>query len=72
MGKKSEKLAELEGYDSVEDLIAIAMTDSVCPGICMNPLCNYTVEVEPDQREGYCEICDDNNVQSILIIEGII
>jgi hypothetical protein len=52
---KLGKLVELEGFEDENELFAAAMSDSVCPAICCNPDnpgCDYTAEMEPDQREG--------------------
>ena len=65
---KLQELAVEEGYDSVEGLITMAQRDCVCPGICTTDGCSYTVEVEPDQEEGYCEACGTPTVQSALIL----
>jgi hypothetical protein len=73
--KKSLKLIAVcksEGFKCIEDLIAATSLDAVSPGICMNEGCNYVTEVEPDQREGYCEACDDCSVTSALILAGVI
>lgn len=67
---KLEKLAETEGFATVEHLLEAAVLDSVSPGICAN--CDYTTEVEPDQREGYCESCGAGTVQSALILAGLV
>lgn len=67
---KSEKLAEIEGYDNPVELMEAYINDSVAPGICKN--CDYTTEVEPDQDSGYCEECGTQTVVSIFILEGII
>jgi hypothetical protein len=72
MSKKLDLLTESEGYDDVLDLLTAAMTDSVCPGICMNGACDYTTEVEPDQDRGWCESCRTNTVKSALILAGLI
>jgi hypothetical protein len=74
--KKSDKLktlAEMEGFDleSGTDLDRILL-DSVQPGICMNPDCDYTTNVEPDQNRGYCEVCKTQTVASISMLMGII
>jgi hypothetical protein len=50
---KLDQLAEIEGYDSLDDLLAATITDSMSPAICMNDGCDYTVEMEPDQNVGY-------------------
>ena len=68
---KIQKLAYLEGFDTVEELLDAAVSDSVCPGICVRPSCDYTTEVEPDQRHGYCEVCGTQTVKSCLILAGI-
>lgn len=69
--KKLKKLAEIEGK-SVEELIEIASFDSVVPSICMEPGCDYTTGMEPDQRQGYCEGCGKNTVVSCGVLAGII
>jgi hypothetical protein len=44
--------ASIEGHDSLDDLLAATITDSMSPVICMNDGCDYTVEMEPDQNVG--------------------
>ncbi len=73
MSKKSsqtllKELAETEGC-SVETLLERATFDSVSPGICP---CGYTIEVEPDCREGYCDVCKMGTVKSALVLAGMI
>jgi hypothetical protein len=70
--QKLMRLCETEGFDNLDDLLALAITDSVCPAICMTEGCDYTAEMEPDQREGYCEACGGNTVTSVLILAGLI
>jgi hypothetical protein len=70
--QKLMKLCEAEGFDSIDDLIAFAVADSVCPAICMTESCDHTTEMEPDQAEGYCEACGGNTVTSVLILAGLI
>jgi hypothetical protein len=41
-------------------------------GICKNPDCSYTTEVEPDCRTGYCEECQTQTVRSLLVLLGLI
>jgi hypothetical protein len=65
-------LAQLEGFDTLENLIEQAVFDSVSPAICINPGCHYTTEMEPDQDQGYCEVCGTNTVQSALILAGMV
>lgn len=70
--EKLLRLLELEGYENLEGLIKAALLDSVCPGICMTEGCNHSVEVEPDQAEGHCEVCGGNTVVSGLVLAGVI
>lgn len=68
---KLEQLFENEGVDQDEFLETYAL-DSVVPGICSNPDCDYCTEVEPDQNEGWCEFCEEGTVVSGLILLGVI
>ena len=61
---KLEVLMESEGQDNLEEFCEELMFDSVNPGICMNNGCDYTTHVEPDQTEGWCEVCESNTVKS--------
>ena len=69
---KIQKLAYLEGFDTVDEMFDAAVRDLVCPGICVNPGCDYTTQIEPDQRKGYCENCETQTVQSCLVLERLI
>ena len=69
--RKLQNLATIEGTD-VEGLLETAVIDSVVPGICMAPECSYTVGVEPDSRNGWCEACETGTVVSCLVLAGII
>jgi len=69
---KLDQLVEIEGYDSLDDLLPAAVADSVCPAICMNDGCDYTAEMEPDQDRGWCESCGTNTVTSALVLAGFI
>ena len=68
---KLAQLAEIEGM-GVMAMLEAATFDSISPAICMNDDCDYTTEMEPDQREGWCECCETNTVASALILAGII
>jgi len=70
--EKLNTLAEIEGFDDVLVMLEEIITDSVSPGICMNEDCDYTIEVEPDQDKGYCEVCGTQTVKSALILANII
>jgi hypothetical protein len=69
---KLMKLCEIEGFESLDDLLQSAATDSVCPAICMTEGCDYTTEMEPDQDQGFCEACGGNTVTSALVLAGFI
>jgi hypothetical protein len=57
---------------SVPEFIDSYALDDVAPGICMNPDCRYTTEVEPDQTEGWCEECEMRSVRSGIVLAGLI
>ena len=65
---KLDQLAEIEGFDNPQQMIEASIVDSVCPAICLNDGCDYTVEMEPDQDRGWCELCDEDTVASALIL----
>jgi hypothetical protein len=68
---KLNKLSEVEGL-SVDELLEQGTFDGVCKGICMNPECEHTTDVEPDQDKGWCETCGTNTVTSALMLAGLI
>ena len=70
--EKLTKLCEIEGFATPLDLAPAAITDSVCPAICMNSDCDYSTELEPDQDQGWCEVCETNSMKSALILMGFI
>ncbi len=65
-------LAQNEGYDDVMEFLEDNAIDSVVPGICKNPDCEYSTGVEPDCREGYCEECQTQTVVSCLVLANVI
>jgi len=69
---KLTQLAEIEGFGSVDEMLEAATFDSVSPGICTREACDYTTEVEPDQRQGWCELCGRGSVASALVLAGVI
>ncbi|MBF0430531.1 MAG: hypothetical protein HQK83_04590 [Fibrobacteria bacterium] len=69
---KIEKLIEIEGFDDPLEFLSQFVHDSVCPGICSIPGCDYTTDVEPDQEGGWCEHCETNTVKSGIVLAGII
>jgi hypothetical protein len=70
--QKLMKLCEIEGFEIVEDVLFLSITDSVCPAICMTEGCDYTTEMEPDQDRGFCEMCGGQTVASALVLAGLI
>jgi hypothetical protein len=71
-GRKLTNLMEQFGYDDLDDLLAAAVFDHECYGICRNDGCDYSIEVEPDQEEGWCEECQQYSVASCLVLAGMI
>ncbi len=69
---KLAKLIEIEGYESLEQLLEAVIGDSVSPAICVNADCNYTCEMEPDQERGYCDECRTNTMVAAPVLAGII
>ena len=65
---KLEELAEIEGFIGASELIEYYAIDCVVPGICMNPLCSVTMDVEPDQEQGWCSECETNTIRSCLVL----
>lgn len=70
MGKLQD-LADSCGM-TVDELLESAALDEIVPGICTTPLCDYSTDVEPDQRTGWCESCGTNTVKSCLVLAGLI
>ncbi|HEX3527231.1 MAG TPA: hypothetical protein VH988_09200 [Thermoanaerobaculia bacterium] len=68
---KLDCLASLWGM-SVNSFIEEYALGDVVPGICMNPYCDYATEVEPDQREGWCEECGTGSDWSGIVLAGLI
>lgn len=69
---KLEILQEIEGYTNNLEFLKRETFDSVCAGICTNPDCDYSCNVEPDQDKGWCEECETNTVTSSLMLAGLI
>jgi hypothetical protein len=57
---------------SVCEFIETYVLEAVVPGICMNEHCDYMIEVEPDQREGWCGECDMTSVWSGVVLARLI
>jgi hypothetical protein len=70
--QKLATLCAVEGYETVDDLIAAAALDTVSPAICITDGCNFTREMEPDQYRGWCEECSTNTVKRALVLADLI
>jgi hypothetical protein len=68
---KLDELAVIEGLTVAEFIDQYAL-DSVVPAICMNEGCDFTAELEPDQREGWCEECETPSLKSGIVLAGIL
>jgi len=68
---KLQILADIEGQP-VDIMLEHAAMSGECPGICINPNCDYTTHVEPDQAQGWCEFCSEPSVRSCLSLAGMI
>lgn len=64
-------LAENRGQDTME-MLEEGTYDCIAAGICMNIECDYDTDVEPDQDQGWCELCCTNTVVSCLMLAGIV
>lgn len=69
---KLELLAEFEGFEDSLALLQAFAIDSVVPGICKSPDCDYATDTEPDSDSGWCEICDTGSVVSCMVLANII
>lgn len=65
-------LAASEGYAEVADFLEDHALECIVPTICMAPECDYTADLEPDQRAGCCEACGRASMKSGLVIAGMI
>ena len=72
MDGKLAQLIEIEGFASLDDMLATVVSDSVAPGIFVREGCSYTCDVEPDQDAGWCEACGRQSVRSALVLAGVI
>ena len=73
--RRADKIAQLatqEGYADPWDLLDARGFDSLQPAICMRRGCDYSADMEPDQRAGYCEACQASTMESISVLAGVI
>ena len=68
---KLDHLADQYGLD-VDEMLESAVFDSVAPGICFAPGCDYTTDVEPDAARGWCEGCDAPRVAACWVLAELI
>jgi hypothetical protein len=75
-GKRMEEnllviAAETEGFETVMDMLADAMADIQCPGVCSN--CKFVeIEVDPDSSCITCDECGQDTLSSVLVLAGLI
>jgi hypothetical protein len=58
------------GFEDIDEMFANAVCDSLVAAIC--PECGYTTDMEPNQDQGWCEMCEKNTVVSVLVLGGLI
>jgi hypothetical protein len=68
---KLMKVCEAEGFETVDDLFVLLVTDNLCPAICMTEGCDHIAPMESDQEEGYCEKCGGNTKVSVLVLADL-
>jgi hypothetical protein len=69
---KLQRLAGLLGFETIDAMFDAAVSDTACPGICINAWCEYTATVAPEERAGHCQRDGTNTVQSALVLAGAI
>jgi hypothetical protein len=69
---KLQRLAELLGFNAIDEMFDAAVSDTACPGICINLWCDYIATVAPDEQAGYCGRDGTDTVQSALVLAGAI
>jgi len=63
---KLRKLAAIQDFDAVEDLLLESKLGFNCSGICLSAECNYTSGLQHSAELGYCPKCKANTVKSAL------
>lgn len=63
-------LMEAYGFTELDALVGECVMDSISPAICT--VCGYTTDMEPDQRAGWCEVCEKGTVKAALVLLGMI
>jgi hypothetical protein len=70
ISRQVQDYLDAEGYESLEDICAAYIHDTVVPGVCTK--CGESEQVEHDCRDGWCETCHTNTVKSPYILLGVI
>jgi hypothetical protein len=68
---KLRKLGKLLGFKTIDEMFDAAVTNTACPGTCINPWCEFFATVAPDERDGFCPNDSTNTVQSALVLAGL-
>lgn len=55
---------------TIDEILAQGTMDGICPSICTN--CGEVYNYEPDQDQGWCEVCQKHSVKSALVLAGMI
>ena len=63
-------LCKIEGFKDPLDMVENFMSASGCPGICTS--CGAYYWVEHDCEYGHCGHCNQNTIESTMILMGII
>ncbi|MCP1747546.1 MULTISPECIES: hypothetical protein [Bradyrhizobium] len=70
--QKLVTLCDQRGFQDLDDLLLVALLKDASPAICMTEGCNNTIDMEPDQDQGFCEACGGNTIISALVLAGLI
>jgi hypothetical protein len=68
--KALRRVARDNGYDTVNEMLSAATTDSVSPSLCTSCL-EEGDEVEPDAQNYHCPHCHKATLSSVLVLVGI-
>lgn len=72
---KIRDLVRSEGFDisrdeSYEEYYEKYENEAIVPGICMSLYCDNIINVDAQERNGYCTDCDKDTVMSCLVLFG--
>jgi hypothetical protein len=57
-------------YGDLDTITEEAVYDGICPAVCIQ--CGSMSEMEPDIMDGWCDVCNQGSMKSLLILRGII